>query len=52
MKKLALLLGVLLFLSGCGKAPTPNTAYRAVTGIDIVTKQDSTLEIGKTYFGT
>ena len=40
MKKLALLLGVLLFLSGCGKTPAPNTAYRAVTGIDIVTNQD------------
>ena len=37
---MALLLGIFLFLSGCGKARSPESVYRAVTGVDIVTKQD------------
>lgn len=40
MKKLALFLILLLFLSGCGKDLSPETSYRAVTGVDIVTKQN------------
>ena len=43
MKKLTFLLISLLLLSGCGKGMSEEASYRAVIGVDIVTKQNGQL---------